>query len=121
MRLAVSRNLQGPPQPFLTIPPRSCIARAHREERPRFDEQFWPLVGGAALVGHLGRAPLPGLQVQRGPDHVEEGEQDEAEVLEELGLTAEEELQGKKTTFWQGQDRKDALNCTQYTLKVSDP
>ena len=51
------------------------------------------LVGRAALVGHLGRAPLPGLEVQRGPDHVEEGEEDEAEILEELGATAEEELE----------------------------
>ena len=72
--------------------------KTHRKKRSRFDEHFLLLVCRAALVGHLGRAPLPGLQVQRGPDHVEEGEQDEAQVLEELGATAQEELT-KKNIF----------------------
>jgi hypothetical protein len=51
-----------------------------------------PGLQASPLVGELGRPPLPGLQVERGPDHVEEGEEDKANVLEELGAAVEGEL-----------------------------
>ena len=43
-------------------------------------------------MGELGLPPLPGLEVERGPDHVEEGEQHEPEVVQELALALEEDL-----------------------------
>ena len=39
--------------------------------------------------------PLPGLKVDRGPDHVEEAEQDEAHVLQGLALPVEEDPEEK--------------------------
>ena len=41
-------------------------------------------------VWKLCRPPLPWLQVDCGPDHVEEAEDDEAHVLHELSLSVEE-------------------------------
>ena len=41
-------------------------------------------------MGELCRPPLPGLEVDGGPDHVEEAEDDEAHVLHELSLSVEE-------------------------------
>ena len=49
-------------------------------------------VHGAPHVGQLRRPSLPGLQVDRGPDDVEEGEHDEANVFNELSLAAEKYL-----------------------------
>ena len=63
------------------------------EERPGVGEQLGALVCRAPLVAELGRAPLPRLEVEGRPDHVEEGEQHEGEVLQELSAAAEEELQ----------------------------
>ena len=63
------------------------------EERPGVGEQLGALVCRAPLVAELGRATLPRLEVEGRPDHVEEGEQHEGEVLQELRAAAEEELQ----------------------------
>ena len=48
-------------------------------------------VARAPGVGQLRRPPLPGLEVYRRPDHVEEAEHDEAHVLQELALAVEED------------------------------
>ena len=50
------------------------------------------MVGRSPGIGQFGGSPLPRLQVQRGPNDVEEGEGDEPQILEELrGRPVEEE------------------------------
>ena len=45
------------------------------------------------LLARIKSIELDPSQVEGGPDDVEEGEEDEAEVLQELGAAAQEELQ----------------------------
>ena len=68
---------------------------SHLEKRPGLGQKLGSLVSGAPLVGELARPPLPGLQVEGGPDHVEEPEHDEAQVVQEVAPPAEEELEVK--------------------------
>lgn len=72
------------------------LASPNLKEGPRLRQQLVPLVGRAPSVRDLGGAALPRLQVQGGPDHVEEGEQHEPHVLQELGATAQEELRRRR-------------------------
>ena len=58
---------------------------------PGLSQQFTLGVDGGPLVGQLRGASLPGLQVQGGPDDIEEGEEDEADVLQELPLAIKED------------------------------
>ena len=72
---------------------------SHLEKRPGLGQKLGSLVSGAPLVGELARPPLPGLQVEGGPDHVEETEHDEAQVVQEVTPPAEEELEVKDNLF----------------------
>ena len=51
-------------------------------------------------VWKLCRPPLPWLQVDCGPDHVEEAEHDEAHVLQELALAIEEDPEEESHQGW---------------------
>src|ERR1043165_7563958 len=51
------------------------------KERPWFDQQFVLLVQGAPTVCIFSTLALPTLQVQRGPQHIEQGKYHEANVI----------------------------------------
>ena len=53
------------------------------------------MVGRFLLLARILSIELDPSQVEGGPDDVEEGEEDEAEVLQELGAAAQEELQAR--------------------------
>jgi hypothetical protein len=65
---------------------------AYPEQRSGLGEEVVALVQGAPPERQLGRVPLPGLQVRRHPDDVEDREEDIADVLEGLVFAVATEL-----------------------------